>query len=121
MPRNVRFTHEWGGPLGMPRDWHPTMSFDEASGIATSRGYIGHGVSATNLGGRVLADLITGTRSPLTQLPLVGHRSRDWEVEPFRWLGVRYSQWAIERLDEKAARSGQPPSGRSLAERLASH
>ena len=119
--RDVRFTHEWGGPLGMPRDWHPTMSFDEASGIATSRGYIGHGVSATNLGGRVLADLITGTRSPLTQLPLVGHRSRDWEVEPFRWLGVRYSQWAIERLDEKAARSGQPPSGRSLAERLASH
>ena len=119
--RNVRFTHEWGGPLGMPRDWHPTMSFDEASGIATSRGYIGHGVSTANLGGRVLADLITGTRSPLTQLPLVGHRSRDWEVEPFRWLGVRYAQWAIERLDGKAARSGRPPSGQSLAERLASH
>ena len=119
--RDVRFTHEWGGPLGMPRDWHPTMSFDEASGIATSRGYVGHGVSTTNLGGRVLADLITGTRSPLTQLPLVGHRSRDWEVEPFRWLGVRYSQWAIERLDEKAAGSGRPPTGHSLAERLASH
>jgi len=119
--RNVRFTHEWGGPLGMPRDWHPTMSFDEASGIATSRGYIGHGVSTANLGGRVVADLITGTRSRLTQLPLVGHRSRDWEVEPFRWLGVRYAQWAIERLDGKAARSGRPPSGQSLAERLASH
>lgn len=118
---DVRFTHQWGGPLGMPRDWHPTMSFDPASGIATSRGYIGHGVSTTNLGGRVLADLITGTSSPLTELPLVNHRSPDWEIEPFRWLGVRYSQWAIGRLDEQAARTGVPPTGRSLAERLASH
>jgi glycine/D-amino acid oxidase-like deaminating enzyme len=121
MLRDVRFTHEWGGPLGMPRDWHPTMSFDPASGIATSRGYIGHGVSTTNLGGRVLSDLITGTSSPLTELPLVGHQSRNWEIEPFRWIGVRYSQWAIGRLDEKAARTGQPPSGRSIAERIASH
>ena len=118
---DVRFTHEWGGPLGMPRDWHPTMAFDPPSGIATSRGYIGHGVSTTNLGGRVLADLITGTSSSLTELPVVNHRSRNWEVEPFRWLGVRYSQWAIGRLDERAERTGQPPSGRSLAERLASH
>jgi glycine/D-amino acid oxidase-like deaminating enzyme len=119
--KDVRFTHEWGGPLGMPRDWHPTMSFDPASGIATSRGYIGHGVSTTNLGGRVLADLITGTSSPLTELPLVGHVSRNWEIEPFRWIGVRYSQWSIGRLDEQAARTGKPPSGRSLAERIASH
>ncbi|MHB8890508.1 MAG: NAD(P)/FAD-dependent oxidoreductase [Candidatus Limnocylindrales bacterium] len=118
---DVRFTHEWGGPLGMPRDWHPTMAFDPPSGIATSRGYIGHGVSTTNLGGRVLADLITGTSSPLAELPVVNHRSRNWEVEPFRWLGVRYSQWAIGRLDERTERTGQPPSGRSLAERLASH
>jgi len=119
--RDVSFTHEWGGPLGMPRDWHPSMAFDPASGIATSRGYIGHGVSTTNLGGRVLADLITGERSPLTELPLVNHRSRNWEPEPFRFLGVRYSQWALGRLDEKIARSGVPPSGRSLAERIASH
>ena len=27
-----RFTHAWGGPLGMPRDWHPTMAFDRATG-----------------------------------------------------------------------------------------
>ena len=119
--KDIGFSHEWGGPLGMPRDWHPTMSFDPASGIATSRGYIGHGVSTTNLGGRVLADLITGTSSPLTELPLVGHQSPNWEIEPFRWIGVRYSQWSIGRLDEQAARTGKPPSGRSLAERIASH
>ena len=118
---DVRFTHEWGGPLGMPRDWHPSMAYDPATGVATSRGYIGHGVSTTNLGGRVLTDLITGERSEITQLPLVDHHSRNWEIEPFRWIGIRYSQWAMGRLDERSARTGEPPSGRSLAERIASH
>jgi glycine/D-amino acid oxidase-like deaminating enzyme len=119
--RDIRFTHAWGGPLGMPRDWHPTMAFDPSTGIATARGYIGHGVSTTNLAGRTLTDLITGERSPLTELPLVNHRSPNWEVEPFRWIGVRYAQWALGRLDERTARTGQPPSGRSLAEWVSRH
>jgi glycine/D-amino acid oxidase-like deaminating enzyme len=119
--RGIRFTHAWGGPLGMPRDWHPTIAFDERSGVATARGYIGHGVSTANLAGRTLADLIGGVRSPLTELPLVGHRSPDWEPEPFRFLGVRYTQWALGRLDRRSDASGRPPTGRSLAERLAAH
>jgi hypothetical protein len=97
------------------------MAYDATTGIATSRGYIGHGVSTTNLGGRVLTDLITGVPSELTTLPLVNHRSRSWEPEPFRMFGIRYAQWALGRLDERIARTGEPPSGRSLAERIASH
>ncbi len=117
----IRFTHAWGGPLGMPRDWHPTVALDERTGIATARGYIGHGVSTANLAGRTLADLLTGTASALTELPLVNHRSPDWEPEPFRWLGIRYAQWALGRLDRTIARTGRPPSGRSIAERIAAH
>jgi hypothetical protein len=105
----------------MPRDWHPTVAFDPATGIATARGYVGHGVAMTNLAGRILTDLVTGTRSPLTELPVVGHRSRNWEPEPLRYVGVRYAQWALGRLDDKVARTGVPPTGRSLAERIASH
>lgn len=116
--RDVRFTHAWGGPLGMPRDWHPSISYDEASGIAVAGGYTGHGVSTSNLAGRTLADLITGVRSPLTELPLVGHRSPRWEPEPLRWLGVRYAQWAMGRLDRRIDATGLPPTGRTLAERL---
>ena len=119
--RDVRFTHAWGGPLGMARDWHPTVAFDPATGIASARGYVGHGVAATNLSGRTLTDLLTGTPSPLTELPIVNHRSRNWEVEPFRYLGVRYTQWALGRLDDAIVRSGRPPTGRSLPERLAAH
>jgi glycine/D-amino acid oxidase-like deaminating enzyme len=119
--RAVGFSHAWGGPLGMPRDWHPTIAHDPRTGVGTARGYIGHGVSTANLAGRALADLVLGRSSELTDLPLLNHRSRDWEPEPFRYVGVRYAQWAFGRLDERAERTDEPPSGRSLAERIASH
>ena len=75
--RDVRFSHAWGGPVGMPRDWHPTISYDARSGIATARGYVGHGVANSNLAGRTLAELITGQVTERTTLPLVGHRSSE--------------------------------------------
>lgn len=118
---DVRFSHAWGGPLGMPRDWHPTISLDRSTGIATARGYVGHGVATANLAGRTLAELIAGEETERTELPLVEHRSPDWEPEPFRWLGVRYTQWALGRVDRRAEATGRPPSGRSPAEWLARH
>jgi glycine/D-amino acid oxidase-like deaminating enzyme len=117
----VRFTHAWGGPLGMARDWHPTIAFDRRTGIATARGYIGHGVSTANLAGRTLAEMITEQQTARTELPLVGHRSRGWEPEPFRWIGVRFLQAALGRVDRLSEQSGQPPRGRSLEEWLARH
>jgi glycine/D-amino acid oxidase-like deaminating enzyme len=76
----------WGGPLGIPRDWMPSVGLRD--GIAWAGGYVGDGVAAANLAGRTLADLIQGRQSELTSLPWVGHRSRQWEPEPIRWLGI---------------------------------
>jgi len=75
----------------------------------------------TNLAGRILAQLVTGGTDPITQLPVVNHRSRNWEPEPLRYIGVRFAQSSLGRLDRKIARTGKPPTGRSLAERIASH
>ena len=119
--RDVRFTHAWGGPLGMPRDWHPTFAFDPATGIASARGYVGHGVSATNLAGRVLTDLITGDREPAhgaaggePPVAELGGRAVPVPRRPLRAVGDG-------RLDDEIARTGRPPTGRTLAERLAAH
>lgn len=117
----ARITHRWGGVVAAARDWTPTFSFDRATGIASARGYLGQGVATTNLAGRVLADLISGERTPITELPYVNHRSPNWEPEPFRWIGVRFVQLSYAWLDARAERTGRPPSGRSLAERLGEH
>jgi glycine/D-amino acid oxidase-like deaminating enzyme len=119
--KGVRFTHSWGGVLGMPRDWIPQIGFDRATGIAFAYGYTGHGVATANLAGRTLADLITGRETELTALPLVGHRSPSWEPEPLRWVGVRYVQGALARLDARGERTGRPIRGGALARRLAAH
>ena len=104
----ARFTHAWGGPLGIPRDWHSSVGFDRQTGMAWAGGYVGDGVATTNLAGRTLADLITGADSELTKLPWVGHRSPRWEPEPLRWLGVNAGLWTMKWADRSENRRGQP-------------
>jgi glycine/D-amino acid oxidase-like deaminating enzyme len=104
---DVEFAYHWGGPLGVPRDWRPSMRFDRDTGIAVACGYVGDGVSTTNVAGRTLADLITGCESDLTDLPWVGHRSPRWEREPWRWLGVNLGRIAAGRADAAEAGSSR--------------
>ena len=101
-------THAWGGPLGVARDWHASVGLDRDTGMAWAGGYVGDGVSTTNLAGRTLADLVTGSDSALTRLPWVGHRSRRWEPEPLRWLGANAALRAMQWADAAEARRGRP-------------
>jgi glycine/D-amino acid oxidase-like deaminating enzyme len=114
----VRITHSWGGPLGIPRDWCASVGLDPSTGLAWGGGYVGDGVGTSNLAGRTLADLITGRDSELVRLPWVDHRSRPWEPEPLRWIGVngalRLALWA----DRSEARSGRPSRAAAALDRL---
>ena len=105
---DARITHAWGGPLGVPRDWHPSCGYDRAAGLAWAGGYVGDGVSTTNLAGRTLADLITGADTAITHLPWVQHRSPDWEPEPLRWLGHRALTGLARSADRAERRTGRP-------------
>ncbi len=113
-----QFTHAWGGPLGIPRDWHSSVGFDRHLGLAWAGGYVGDGVATTNLAGRTLADLITGTDSDLTHLPWVNHRSPSWEPEPLRWLGVNAGLWTMKLADHTEERKGRPSRLAHRMERL---
>jgi glycine/D-amino acid oxidase-like deaminating enzyme len=100
-------THRWGGPLGVPRDWHAAVRYDPATRIAWAGGYVGDGLSTTNLAGRTLADVLTGGDSELTRLPWVGHRSPDWEVEPLRFLGANAGLAAMNVADAEQRLTGR--------------
>jgi glycine/D-amino acid oxidase-like deaminating enzyme len=106
----LRIDHAWCGVLGVPRDWCATVGFDRATGIGWAGGYVGVGVSTSNLSGRTLADLVTGHDSTLTTLPWVGRRVRPWEPEPARWLGVTGMYALLNAADRREARLGGPPS-----------
>jgi glycine/D-amino acid oxidase-like deaminating enzyme len=117
----IRFTHAWGGPVAMPRDWMPAVRFDASARIGSIMGYTGQGVSTSNLAGRLLAGLITNRQTGLAKLPLAQRQSARWEMEPLRWLVVRYMQDAFLRIDQ-AAETGRPrPMDAGLAEFLGRH
>jgi glycine/D-amino acid oxidase-like deaminating enzyme len=97
--RDVAVTHRWGGPLGVPRDWHAAAAYDPVTRIASAGGYVGDGLSTTNLAGRTLADLLTGADTELTRLPWVNHRSPSWEPEPLRFAGANAGMLAMQFAD----------------------
>jgi len=116
----VPIAHGWCGVLGVPRDWTAGVSLDKATGIGEAGGYVGHGVAGANLAGRTLVDLVLKKETPLTEMPWVGHHSRDWEPEPFRWLGVRgmYTAYTFADRQEETGRSTTSPIA-VLADRIA--
>ena len=101
--------HAWAGVLGVPRDWAATVVHDRASGLGWAGGYVGTGVTATNLAGRTLADLVLERDTELTRLPWVGHRAKRWEIEPLRWTAVNAIYTAYRMADrlEAAGSSGR--------------
>lgn len=117
--RGVPIARGWCGVLAVPRDWTATVCFDPASGLGEAGGYVGHGVTAANLAGRTLADLVLKRSTALTALPWVGHRSRSWEPEPLRWLGVRglYTAYKLADRHEAGGRATTSPIA-ALADRI---
>ncbi|WP_203580290.1 NAD(P)/FAD-dependent oxidoreductase [Microbacterium hibisci] len=100
--------HAWAGVLGVSRDWAATVAHDRPTGLGWAGGYVGTGVTATNLAGRTLADLVLERDTELTRLPWVGHRAKRWEVEPLRWTAVNaiYSAYRLaDRVEASASSS----------------
>ena len=116
--RDVAITHRWGGPLGVPRDWFSSVGLDRSSGLAWAGGYVGDGVATANLAGRTLRDLILGRETGLTRLPWVNHRSRSWEPEPFRWIGVNGALKLMGSADDKERRTGRPTKRGDVLKKL---
>jgi glycine/D-amino acid oxidase-like deaminating enzyme len=110
---DAKVTHRWGGPIGAPRDWFCSVGFDQTQGQAWAGGYVGDGVTTTNLAGRTLADLITRRDTDLTSLPWVNHRSRKWEPEPLRWLGINTMLRLPVGADRYEERTGKTEKWRS--------
>ncbi|HEV7184164.1 MAG: NAD(P)/FAD-dependent oxidoreductase [Actinomycetales bacterium] len=107
--RDVALEHTWSGVLGVPRDWCAAVNFDRSTGLASAGGYVGHGLSGTNLAARTLRDLILEEPSDLSELPWVGRQSRNWEFEPLRWIGATalYAAYRYADQREYASRSGR--------------
>jgi len=104
-----RFTHAWGGAMGVSRSLRPAVCFDRESRFGWAGGYFGNGVGACHLAGRTLADLVLERDTDRVHTPWVNpehERELDkklWEIEPVRWLGIK-SRAGLMQLTDRAER-----------------
>jgi glycine/D-amino acid oxidase-like deaminating enzyme len=112
--------YRWGGPLAMARDQSPSVLVDYESGLASAGGYTGDGVLMSYIAGNALADLLTApdVTTEYTSLPFVHHRGKQWEFEPFRWLGINSALAAANWADRVEARTQHESRAGRWLERL---
>lgn len=105
---DAEITHRWSGVFGIPRDWYPGLLLDRETGIVNNTGYVGDGVTTTNLAGRTITDFILGEQSELLDLPWVNKAAPKWEIEPLRWIAVNAVSELLLWGDRREARTGVP-------------
>lgn len=103
----ARITHRWGGPLGVPRDWHPSVHEDPRTGATVVGGYVGDGVALSWLAGLIAAHRVAGADHDFLGLFVNGHVPRRWEPEPLRWAGINAGLVTTGLADAVERRTGR--------------
>ena len=100
---DVALVDAWGGPIDIAPNHLPAFgTAGDGHRIHWGHGYSGTGVGPAWLGGRILAALAQDRLDdPVARLPMVGHRSRRFPPEPFRFLGARVIREAIVAKEQR--------------------
>ena len=100
----VRFTHQWGGPVGMTTDFLPAVGTLLDGRLHYALGYNGHGVAPSHTAGRILRDKLLGRDSELTGLCFVDHHEGSFPPDPLRWVGAELTRRSLRRQDDRLDR-----------------
>jgi len=108
MLEGYKVTNRWGGLMGVPRHWRPSVTFDQKTGLGSAGGYTGEGVAASNLAARILGDLVLENQSSVTELAWVDDTARRWEPEPIRWIGTKIIRGIGSMADRQESITNRP-------------
>lgn len=103
--RDVAFTHEWGGVLGVSLDMFPSFGATGKHGnIFYGGGYSGHGVALSNYAGALVAPAMleaAGRKAPDAPKPpfFYGRRPAWLGHDPIRYLGVQAYRYMLRTQD----------------------
>lgn len=111
---NYKFTHSWGGPVAITRDWEPYVLWDSERRIGRLGGYAGDGLSMSNLAARALVGEMLELPDSARELHFVGRGVRRWEREPLRYLAVN----SLVKLSGIADREEAITSRPSILDRI---
>ena len=93
--------------MGVSTSWQPYVHYDRFKGFGAVGGYVGEGVGASNLAGRIMADLVLERDTDITHLPWVNDDPDKWPLEPIRWLGGTALTFLANEADRVELREGR--------------
>lgn len=106
---DINIHYKWGGCVSANVDMTPEIGFIGDSNIIYSTGCIGHGVSLTQLNGRLIADLVLGRETNLTKFWIVNRKAIPMPPgNILRFAGVKLIEGiltAVDRYEESGSRS----------------
>ena len=98
--QNIGVHYKWGGCVSANVDMTPEIGFIGDSNIIYSAGCIGHGVSLTQLNGRLIADLVLEKETNLTKFWIVNRNAIP--VPPgnlLRYAGAKLIEGILKTVD----------------------
>lgn len=97
---DIKIHYKWGGCVSVNVDMTPEIGFIGDNNIIYSTGCIGHGVSLTQLNGRLIADLVLEKETSLTKFWIVNRKAIPMPPgNLLRYLGAKLVAGALKAVD----------------------
>ena len=98
--KDIKVYYKWGGCVSANVDMTPEIGFIGDRNIIYSTGCIGHGVSLTQLNGKLLADLVLQKETPLTKFWIVNRKAIPMPPgNIFRFAGAKLIEGLLKSVD----------------------
>ena len=103
---DVKFSNKWGGIIATSTRFCMVPGVAHDGRLAWSVGYTGHGVGASRFGARIAIEMLGYAPTDILDMQFVSRKPLPWAPEPFRWLGVRFTQKALIKADRNGGKRG---------------
>jgi len=98
--KGIEVTHQWGGRIGITLDFLPSIGrTGKHRNIYYSMGYNGHGVTFSQLAGKMLAELMAGEKTELTDHMLINKAVFGVPSASVMYLGINAYKSYFRILD----------------------
>ena len=108
----LEIDYRWGGPVSVNMDMTPEIGFVGDERIIFSTGCIGHGVSLTQLNGRMIADLILEKQTQLTEFWIINRKAIPWPPGFLGQAAIHAITGGLKLWDKFEERSLDKTSGK---------
>ncbi len=107
--KDIGFDYRWGGPVSVNLDMTPEIGFIGDERVIYASGCIGHGVSLTQLNGRLIADLLLDKKTELSEFWVVNRKAIPWPIDPIGFASIHAIKSGLnlwDKIEEKSLPKG---------------